>query len=397
MVEGLRFLFLTEGVVGTVMGHASYNASLKPVLRQLQEVEVRLAGLPEQSRLEKTLWRGLPLLERLDLDMQGSRWHAVHSMLARRSLIEQLHAWEPEVVQVKSHSITFGMLGLMKRVPIVPVVDISVWRWRQMETSRPLRPWSKAMLWPSETAEKAVFTRAPMVLAMTDWASADVRRVTPKANVATNHPGIDLDRFHPAERTGESRLRVLFVGGRFETKGGYDLIAALGDRLGRDVELDVVSAEEVPQREGIRVHRLRNSDPQLVELYQQADVFCLPTRGDSNPWVVLEAMGCGTPVVASGIAAIPELLGHGRAGVVVPPRDTEALRRELRALLDDDERRRQLGAQARAHMERHYDAKRQVPLLIGHLREAADLWRQSRLPLHHQRDELAAVDGANSQ
>jgi glycosyltransferase involved in cell wall biosynthesis len=371
LADGLKFLFLTEGVVGTVMGHATYDASLKPVLERMPEVEIRLAGLPEQSRLQKNLWRGIPLLEEHDLDMQASRWHAVHSMLARRSLIEEIEAWEPDVVQVKSHSITFGMLGVMKRVPVVPVVDITVWGWRQMETGRPLRPYSKAMIWPSERAERAVFTRAPMVLGMTDWASADVRRVAPEARVVTNHPGIDLERFHPAQRNGSPLPRVLFVGGRFESKGGLELIEALGDRLGREVELDVVTAEEVPEHDGITVHRLRNDDPRLVELYQRADVFCLPTHGDSNPWVVLEAMGCGTPVVASDLAGIPEMLGHGRAGVTVPVGDTEALRRELWALLDDDARREELGQAARAHVEEHFDNRKQVPKLLDLLREAA--------------------------
>jgi glycosyltransferase involved in cell wall biosynthesis len=279
------------------------------------------------------------------------------------------------VVQVKSHSITFGMVGLMKRVPIVPVVDITVWGWRQMETGRPVQPWSKALMWPSERAEREVLSRAPLVLGMTDWATADVKRVAPAANVVTNHPGIDLERFYPISRNGSSMLRVLFVGGRFESKGGLDLIWALEERLGRDVELDIVTAEDVPEREGIRVHRLSNDDPRLVELYQRADVFCLPTRGDSNPWVILEAMGCGTPVVASDLAGIPELIGRGRGGVVVPPRDKEALKRELWALLDDEDRRRELGAQAREHMEENYDDRKQVPVLIELRRKATRIWK----------------------
>jgi glycosyltransferase involved in cell wall biosynthesis len=365
VVDGLKVLFLTEGVVGAVMGHATYDASLEPVVKKMPGVEVRLAGLPEQTRVQRAMWRGVPLLERYDLDMQASRWHGVHSLLARRSLLEQIEDWDPDVVQVKSHSITFGMVSLMKRVPVVPVVDITVWSWREMETGRGLRPWSKPMMWPSQRAERAVFTHAPLVLGMTDWASNDVRRVAPGARVVTNHPGIDLERFRPAERRdGAPKARVLFVGGRFESKGGFDLIEALGDRLGREVDLDVVSAEEVPEREGIRLHRLSNADPKLVELYQQADLLCLPTRGDSTPWVVLEAMGCGTPVVANAVAGIPELLGGGRGGVVVPPGDIGALRRELWGLLEDDARRAELGAGGRAHMEENFDSRTQVPRLL---------------------------------
>jgi starch synthase len=268
------------------------------------------------------------------------------------------------VIQVKSHSITFGLLKLMERIPVVPVVDAPVWAWRAMESGRPVRPWSKAMLWPSQRAERAVFDAAPLVLALTKWAAAAIREVTPDARVAVNHPGIDLERFRPARREPSDKVRVLFVGGRFETKGGLDLLAALGDRLGRDVEMDVVTAEPFAESDGVRLHRLTQDDPRLVALYQQADIFCLPTWADTNPWVVLEAMACGVPVVVSDMAAIPELTGHGRAGVLVPARDQYALASALTGLIDDPARRSELGAAARGHIEKHYDARKQVPKLL---------------------------------
>jgi glycosyltransferase involved in cell wall biosynthesis len=138
------------------------------------------------------------------------------------------------------------------------------------------------------------------------------------------------------------------------------------------VELDIVSADEIPDKPGVRVHRLSAGDDRLVRLYQQADLFCLPTYGDSNPWVILEAMACATPVVATTVGAIPELLGNGEAGVAVPPGASSALRLVIDQLLDDDLRRHELGALSRAHCEREFDAQRQVPLLFDLLREAAE-------------------------
>jgi hypothetical protein len=81
----MRVLLLTEGIVGAVMGHATYSASLRPVIDQMPEVHLKVIGLPEQTRMQRVLWRGLPLLSNYDLDMQASRWHAVHSTLARAS------------------------------------------------------------------------------------------------------------------------------------------------------------------------------------------------------------------------------------------------------------------------------------------------------------------------
>lgn len=372
MTEPLKVLFLSEGQLGTMMGHVAYDGALRPVLERTPEVEGRFAGLPEQSRLSKALWRQLPGLAERDLDLHTVRWHAVHGAVARRALRDQIEAFNPDVVHIRSHVIAFGALDYMRRIPFAPVVDATVWQWREQGIWRKVRPWSRAMVWPSERRERAVFRRAGIVLAQNRWAEEGVREAAPDANVVHHHPGIDLEYYRPAERRERSKLRVLFVGGRFHAKGGYDLIEALGDRLGRDVELDAVTGEQVPEREGLSVHRLSNNDPRLVELYQQADLLCLPTYGDSNPWVLPEAMACGTPAIATDIGGISEQLGDGSAGVVIPVGDREALRSAVRDLLDDEGRRRELGERGLAYVRERYDARKQIPLLFDLLREVAD-------------------------
>jgi glycosyltransferase involved in cell wall biosynthesis len=334
----------------------------------MPDVEARYAGLREQTRAERTLWRAVPRLDELDLDFQPARWHAVHSFVGRQVLRRELEAFDADVVHIRSHSIAFGMSHGVRGVPVVPLVDATVWDWRLLGSPRQAHRYTHATMLPSELAERRLLRRAPLVLAMNRWAEAAIRRAVPEANVVEHHPGVDLERFKPAARTGSSTLRVLFVGGRFASKGGLELIEALGERLGRDVGLDVVTAEPVPERDGIRKHSLSNDDPRLVELYQQADVFCLPTTSDAVPWAVIEAMACGAPVVSTDVAAIPELLADGNAGVLVQPGDSEELRRELWALLDDEERRSELSERGRAQAEEHYDARKRVPELIELLR-----------------------------
>ena len=63
--------------------------------------------------------------------------------------------------------------------------------------------------------------------------------------------------------------------------------------------------------------------------------------------VVIEAMSGGTPVVASDIGGIPEIIQYGISGLLVSPGDTEALREALSALLADPARRRAMGEAAR--------------------------------------------------
>ena len=124
-------------------------------------------------------------------------------------------------------------------------------------------------------------------------------------SVVEHHPGIYRARYAPAPRRERTLPRVLFGGARFAGKGGEDLLAALAPKLGESLELDLVTTAPVPERSGVRVHRLEPSNPRLIDLYQQTDLFCLPTYGDAAPWAVVEAMACGAPVVSTPVGGSP--------------------------------------------------------------------------------------------
>jgi glycosyltransferase involved in cell wall biosynthesis len=71
-----------------------------------------------------------------------------------------------------------------------------------------------------------------------------------------------------------------------------------------------------------------------------ADVFCLASTNEGGPNVVHEALACGTPVVAADVGAVPEMLGAGRRGEIVPLNDPAALRRALEQALENEWDRR---------------------------------------------------------
>lgn len=311
----------------------------------------------------------MPVVGDLDLDLQRLRWHAVQSLRARRALRRELASREPEVVYVHSHSIALGLSDLMRERPFVLSVDATIESWESMGVWRPMRRYSRALLAPSLLLERGILARAAMVLAWTEWARREVERVSTRARVVVHSPGIDIERFRPAERRPREALRALFVGGRFAQKGGHDLLAALEPWLGAGVELDVVTAATLPRRPGVRVHRLGHLDPRLVDLFQQADIFCLPTHADTFGHVLTEAMACGTPVLSTAVGGIPEVLDDGHAGVLVEPRDRSALRAALERLLGDDALRAELGRRGRARCEERYDVRRQTMMLVELMRE----------------------------
>jgi glycosyltransferase involved in cell wall biosynthesis len=370
----MRVLFFNEGNLGThIMGQGQLQEAILTGLPLTPDVQERFAGLHPMGRMARAAaTRPVQPLARAGLDFHTLRWHLVQSLRARRALSRELRAWPADVIHIHSQSVALAIPATMRALPVALSVDTTVRDWWSMPAWRPADDHAAIAIEPSCALERRAFQRARLTLAWTAWSRRAVERSAPGARVVEHHPGIDLDRYRPAPRRGRERPRVLFVGGRFAEKGGEDLLDALAGGLGEHVELDLVTPAQVPARPGVRVHRLEPSDPRLLELQQQADLFCLPTYGDAVPWAILEAMACGTPVLSTRVGGIPDLLDDGRAGALVKHGDRRGLREALERLLLEPQSRARLATQARARCEERYDARRQIPRLVEHLRELAE-------------------------
>lgn len=152
--------------------------------------------------------------------------------------------------------------------------------------------------------------------------------------------------------------RVGFVATDFQAKGGRTVLAAfdLLREVRPDAELLVLgSAPRLPEAELARrgitwPGRVPRRD--VVEVHLPAmDVLAYPTEFDGLPLTVLEAMAAGTPVATSDYLAMPEVVGHGRAGTVTPAGDARALADALVHLLDPE-----VNARARHRTRAWFDA-----------------------------------------
>jgi glycosyltransferase involved in cell wall biosynthesis len=182
--------------------------------------------------------------------------------------------------------------------------------------------------------------------------------------------GVDLKRFHPQPTPTEGPLRLLAVGRLVEKKGFHVLVAACA-RLKMSFHLRIVG--EGPERARmlslIAAHGLRDSvtlegaltHAELPAVYQGAHVVVAPSIQDATgdrdglPNVLLEAMACARPVVASRISAITCALTHGETGLLVAPGDADALSSALERLAAEPALRERLGRNARARVERDYE------------------------------------------
>jgi glycosyltransferase involved in cell wall biosynthesis len=169
---------------------------------------------------------------------------------------------------------------------------------------------------------------------------------------------------------------VLFVGGDFPRKGGFDLLEVW--RLGRFHEraaLDIMTnwpLDESVLPPGVTLHRgvTADSEPWL-RLWRDADLFVLPTRDEAFGIVFLEAGAAGLPAIGTRLNAIPETIRHGETGLLVAPGGHAELARALDALLASPETRRDMGVRARARVSQRADPDRYRRDLAGAIRRLA--------------------------
>lgn len=180
-------------------------------------------------------------------------------------------------------------------------------------------------------------------------------------------PGVDLGLWRP--RTGpasgpDAPTRLLFVGGDLARKGGDLLLRWMREDAPAFCVLDLVTTAPVPPAPRVTVHAgLGPNDPALRALYAQADLFALPTRADCAPLVLMEAMASGLPLLATDIAALPEVLGAragSPVGVLVPPDDYPSLAAALARLVADRPALRAMGLAARVRAEAEFDGPRNL-------------------------------------
>jgi glycogen synthase len=246
-----------------------------------------------------------------------------------------------------------------------------------LHSLEPLRPWKADQLGSgyllSTWIERTAVESADRVIAVSNGMREDILRhfrVDPR-RVVVIHNGIDPDRFRRTERRDALERRgvrapyVLFVGRITDQKGIFHLLEA-ADKLPADVQVVLcASAPDTPEIEE-RLRRAVSQRPnvrwiaemvpvdEVIQLYSGAAVFACPSVYEPFGIINLEAMACETPVVASAVGGILEVVEDGVTGILVEPARPDALAAALRRLLDDPRLARSMGQAGRRRVEERF-------------------------------------------
>jgi len=189
--------------------------------------------------------------------------------------------------------------------------------------------------------------------------------------VSVIHNGVDPGPFDEAESASlglpERALVFGFVGRFVEWKGVLKLADAWRAAAPRLPDAHLVIAGEGEMEDAMRarlgdtgrVHWLgfRRDVPAVM---RALDVLVFPSWMEGFGLAALEAMAAGVPVIAADAGALPEVVGHEREGLLVPPRDADALVAAMIRLAEDGALRHRLGTEGKARVRREFSVRRMV-------------------------------------
>lgn len=335
-----------NGVLKELSGEYEVIAVSSPgeALEQVAQREgVRTIAVPMQRHI--SLMSDLKSLWQMWRVMRQERPNMVHSMTPKAGLICMMAAW-------------------LARVP------------RRVHTFT-------GLVWPTATGLKR------RILMATDWLTcACATHIIPegegvKSDLLNHHitrkpikvlghgnvRGIDMERYNPAEHTSADRqgFTFVFVGRIVRDKGINELVSAF-DRLHHqhgDIRLVLVGPREddldpvLPQT----LERINRGDgieavgrqPDVRTFYAQADVLVFPSYREGFPNVVIEAGAMGLPSIVTDINGSREIIIDGQNGVIIPPRDEEALYQAMCQFVEHPEMVQALAANARPMIASRYE------------------------------------------
>lgn len=204
-----------------------------------------------------------------------------------------------------------------------------------------------------------------------------IAETMPPAQIICVHDGVDLKQYQPQTRR-EAREGVIIgiIGQIGERKGHLVLLEALRSLAQEQTpaKLLIVGKEPAHSAEGyterlrafVQEHQLEpfveflGFRRDVPELLAQIDILALPSLQEPFGKIVIEAMAMETPVIASRVGGVPEIVVDGETGLLVPPQDPAALKQALSQLIADPALRERMGKAGRQRVEAWFNLERNV-------------------------------------
>lgn len=225
------------------------------------------------------------------------------------------------------------------------------------------------------TGAKWTFKMADKIICYTETEKRELVELGIKSEkIAVIHNGIDTDLFVPGERSTSDKKQLLWIG-RFANGKGVDyLIDAFQLLISKHTNLFLIMVGRGPEKERIQ-NKIRDlgldasitmkdfiPNSEIVQLYQNSNIFILPSLEEGVPRTILEAMSCGIPIVCSKLPQLVDIVNN--CGFLVPTKDPVAIADRVLEIIADSTLAEQLGKNGRENVVANYSWKDTVEQTI---------------------------------
>jgi glycosyltransferase involved in cell wall biosynthesis len=357
----LRFGFVME----QTLGHVTHYKNLARWVAERSDIEPHWMPIAVE---QADLWQRMPVVR--------NNWSLKASLRTRDAVSRTLRCRQLDALLFHTQTTALFSGDIMRRIPSVVSLDATPLNYDVVAGAYGDRADNEGWLARRKYQwNRATFRGAAHLVTWCRWAKNSLASDygIPESLITVIPPGVDIDAWansERGERTDSDIMRLLFVGGDFERKGGNLLVQAFRRGLQTGCELDIVTRDASAAKacaglKGARVHTgMTPNCLALMDLYRNADLFVFPTLGDCLPIAVMEAMAAGLPVIATNVGALDEEVEHGVNGLTVPPNQADAIIEAVRELRDNDGRRQSMSRAGIEMARTRFDARKNYSALL---------------------------------
>lgn len=334
---------------------------LAPLLDGARRLGVRLRPVPAMPEG----WQGPPHLPTF-----------IRTLRALKPMVFHAHLASPMACK-------YGLVG----AALACVPAVIAWEHLFLDLS-----WNRSSL----IKHRLISTGVDRYVAVSRDLAWNLRRTfaVPLRKVEVVHNGVRVTDFERRPSTSlRSRLEgfppkpIVLTNGRLDLQKGHRYLLNAAAQL---PEVRLVFAGDGPEREHLQsdVRQLGLTDrvvflgyrDDVPDLLASCDVFVLPSLFEGLPLSILEAMAAGKPIIATEVGGTPEAIAQGQTGILVPPKDPDALAASLRTVLSNQDLAERLGKAARTSARKHFSAVTMVQNMTRIYEEILDSTGGSKCP-----------------
>jgi glycosyltransferase involved in cell wall biosynthesis len=357
--DATRIMVQVTFVMEQHIGHRSFYENLRRCVERLPEIDPHWVKVTYYN--PDSIWNRLPLPANIRGTLTGRR-QVQQGLLAKTYDVAYFNTQVPA-------ALTSDML----QQPYVISTDITPRQYDRMGEHYGHRPDGPGWLGRyKHQVNVNLLRRAGRVLPWSTWTRDSLIHdygVKPD-KIEVLPPGVDIERWCPGQSPTSKPLRILFVGGEMERKGGELLLEAFHTLPPGSAELILVTRSAVPTGERVIAYQdLTPNSLELIALYRSCDVFVLPTDAEAFGIAAVEASAVGLPVIATAVGGLTDIVVDGQTGFLIQPGNRASLISRLHLLAGDANFRQRLGHAGRQRVEERFDAgknaKRLAQILEG--------------------------------